>query len=193
MSNNEIKEIKRIVKNYKDSLPEIKILIFGPSEQNPDTYASKCFQKRIDIKTSLSGRNCIVILPEEAFNEAKKQGTIQNITAFEKYLIEQEYDLVMFLYVPNCPGVDHELSLFSALPEDCVRKMLLFYAQDGKFDPEWAIKDKIKFIRGGHGRVEPFCENDIDQCHVREKATEIIEEVRTFLGMHPYKKYEGVR
>lgn len=192
MSNNEIEEIRQMVKKYEDSLPQLRILIFGPSQRNTNEYARKCFHKRINIKKSLSNKNCVAIFPEEAFNEAKKQGrNIQNITNFEKYLIEHHCDLAIFLYVPKCPGVDHELSVLSILPE-CVRKTLLFYAHDSEYNSRWSVNDKIDFIKGGGGRIEPFCQDDIDQCHIRKKVIQEIERVRRFLSMYPYKKHEGV-
>jgi hypothetical protein len=106
-------------------------------------------------------------------------------------LIERHCDLAIFLYVPQCPGVDHELSVFSTLPE-CIRKILLFYAQDSEYNAAWTVNDRIDFIMGGNGRVEPFCRDDIEKCRIQEKITQQIESVRRFLSMHPYKKYKGV-
>lgn len=192
MYDGKIKDSNQIIENYKKSLPQLKVLIFGPSEQNPFDYARKCFNKRVNIKKCLLDKNCIAILPEEEFKEAKKQGKdIQNITAFEKYLIEHECDLAVFLLVPKCPGVDHELSVFSILPE-CVKKILLFYAKDCDYESNWTLEDKIDFIEGGNGRVESFCQDDIVQCRVQEKILQEIEKVRRVLSMLPHKKYRGV-
>jgi len=193
MYDNEIENLKRMVKGYEDSLPKLQILIFGPSKQNPDKYAQKCFRKRHKIKEILTNKNHITILPEEAFDEARRQGKeYPNITSFEKYLIEQQCDLAVFLYIPNCPGVAHELSAFSIIP-DCVRKIYFFYAKDCEYNSKWTLKDNIDFVKGGNGRVDSFCQNDIEQCKLREKIIKIVESVTRFLSMHPYKKYEGVK
>ncbi len=193
MHDNEIEVLKRMVKEYEESLPNLKILIFGPGERNSDEYAQKCFRKRCEIKEILTKKNHFAILPEEAFDEAKRQGKeYSNITSFEKYLIEQQCDLAIFLYIPKCPGVAHELSAFSVIPE-CVRKIYFFYGKDCEYNSEWTLNDKEDFVIGGNGRVDSFCKNDIEQCELRKKIINIVECVRRFLSMHPYKKYEGVK
>ena len=193
MTNSEIETIKGMVKGYEDSLQKIKlkILIFGPGKGNPDGYAKACFNKRLQIKQLLTNKDHDAILPEEAFEEAKRQGKeYPNITAFEKHLIEHHCDIALFLYIPNCPGVDHELSVFSVLP-DCVQKIYCFHANDCEHHPEWPPKDKIDFICGGKGHLDSFCKNDIDECNVSKKVLEISESVRRFLVFHPYKKYKA--
>lgn len=193
MYDNEIESLKRMVKGYEDSLPKLQILIFGPGKQNPDKYAQKCFRKRYKIKEILTNKNHIAILPEEAFGEARRQGKeYPNITSFEKYLIEQQCDLAVFLYVPNCPGLAHELSVFSII-QDCVRKMYFLYAKDCEYNSKWTLKDNIDFVKGGNGRVDSFCQYDIEQCKLREKIIKIVEGITRLLSMHPYKKYEGVK
>ncbi|MBZ9577999.1 hypothetical protein KJA13_03090 [Patescibacteria group bacterium] len=193
MHDNEIEVLKRMVKGYEESLPKLKILIFGPGERNPNEYAQKCFRKRREIKEILTNKNHFAILPEEAFDEARRQGKeYSNITSFEKYLIEQQCDLAVFLYVPKCPGVAHELDVFSIIPE-CVRKIYLFYGKDCQYNSEWTLKDKEEFVIGGSGHVDSFCQNDIEKCELGKKIIKIVENVRRFLSMHPYKKYEEVK
>lgn len=192
MSNRELEIISDMVKGYEESLQklELKILIFGPGEGNPDEYAQMCFSKRHQIKQLLIDKKHFAILPEEAYEEAKRQGKdYPNITGFEKYLIESRCDIALFLCVPNCPGVDHELSIFSILP-DCVQKIFCFYAND--CDNHWSMEDKIDFIRGGNGHLESFSKNDIHECNVSKKILKIAESRRTFLGLYPYIKYKGV-
>ena len=193
MNNSEIETIRSIVRGYEDSIQklELKILIFGPGEGNPDEYAKICYNKRLQIKKLLTDKNHTAVLPEEAYKEAKVQGKdYPNITAFEKYLIEYYCDIALFLYVPNCPGVDHELSVFSVLPE-CVQKIYCFYANDCEF--HWTIDDKIDFIRGGKGYLNSFCKNDIHICNVSKKILEIAESTKRVLGFYPHKKYKGVK
>lgn len=193
MHDNEIEDLNRMVKGYENSLPKLSILIFGPGERNPDEYGQKCFRKRCEIKEFLKNKNHTAILPEEAFYEAERQGKdYPNITSFEKYLIEQQCDIAIFLYVPNCPGVSHELSVFSTIPE-CVRKIYFFYAKDCVYNSIWTLNDQIDFINGGNGRVDSFCQNDIEQCELRNKIIKKVECVARFLSMHSYKKYKGMK
>ena len=193
MHDNEIEDLKCMVKGYENSLPKLSILIFGPGERNPDEYGQKCFRKRCEIKEFLKNKNYTAILPEEAFLEAKKQGKeYTNITSFEKYLIEYQCDIAIFLYVPNCPGVAHELSVFSTILE-CVRKIYFFYAKDCVYNSKWTLSDQIDFINGGNGCVDSFCQNDIEQCELRKKIIKKVESVARFLSMNSYKKYKGMK
>lgn len=193
MPNDEIETIKLMLKGYEASLPKLNILIFGPGESNRDEYANKCFRKRCEIKQFLKEKNHIAILPEEAFEEAKRQGKVYpNIIHFEKYLLEQCCDVAIFLYVPKCPGVDHELSTLATIPE-CTRKILLLHATDCEYDSTWSFNDRIDFIRGGNGRTETFCQEDVDRCHLRERIVRVVESMARFLSLHPYKKYEEVQ
>jgi len=192
MSNSEIETIRRMVKGYEDSLQKLKLilLIFGPGERSPDEYANICYNKRLQIKKLLTDRNYNAILPEEAYEEAKAQGKdYPNITAFEKYLMNC-CDIALFLYVPNCPGVEHELSVFSVLP-GCLEKIYCFYANDCEF--HWTKNDRIDFIRGNRGHLESFCKNDIYECNVSKKVLEIAESMRRCLGFYSHKKYKGVK
>jgi hypothetical protein len=189
MSSNEIEIIKEMVRGYKAQLPRLTILVFGPGEKNPDDYAKKCFKKRQEIRTFLGNKNHNVILPEDAYCEAKRQNVEDlTITSFEKYLIEK-CDLAIFLHVPNCPGVEHELSTFATMPE-CIRKILLFHANDCKYDSPWVFSDRIKQIKGGNGRIETFCQNEIQQCHLRKRLAVVVESIVSLLSIYPYKKYE---
>jgi len=193
MSGNEIEKIRIMVKGYEESLPKLNILIFGPGELNPNEYAKKCFRKRREIKEFLKGKEHSAVLPEEAFEEAKRQGKdYPHIIPFEKYLVEQCCDVAIFLYVPNCPGVNYELSIFSTLPH-CTRKIMFLYGNDCEYHPQWVFNDKVDLVKGGNGRVETFCQTDIEECHLREKIIKTIDSISRFLSMHPYKKYEGVR
>lgn len=192
MISNEIEIIRDIVKGYKDQLPRLTILVFGPGEKNPDDYAKKCFKKRYEIKSFLGNKNHNVILPEEAYCEAERQNLEGlTITSFEKYLIER-CNLAIFLHVPNCPGVEHELSTFATMPE-CIRKILLFHANDCNYDPDWVFRERIVQIKGGNGRVETFSQNEIEQCHLRKRLTDIVESIASLLSLYPYKKYEDSR
>jgi hypothetical protein len=190
MVNNEIEIIRDIVKGYKEQLPRLYILVFGPGERNPDNYAKKCYKKRYEVKSFLRSKNHNVILPEEAYSEARRQNTESlTITSFEKYLIER-CDLAIFIHVPNCPGVEHELSAFTTMPE-CIRKILLFYANDCNYNPEWVFNERIAQIKAGNGRVDTFSQNEIEQCHLRKRLALIVESMVSLLSLYPYKKYEG--
>jgi hypothetical protein len=189
MISDEIEIIRNLVKGYKDQLPRLTILVFGPGKKNQDSYAKKCFKKRYEIRSFLREQNHKAILPEEAYQEAKRlnhEGL--TITSFEKYLIEQ-CDLAIFLHVPNCPGVEHELSTFATMP-GCIRKMLLFHANDCNYDPKWVFQERVKQIKGGNGRIETFSENEIEQCHLRKRLIDIIGFIVSLLSLYPYKKYE---
>lgn len=189
MSAHEIEFIRELVRGYKAHLPKLNILVFGPGEKNPDDYAKKCFKKRLEIKSFLVNENHTAILPEEAYCEAKHQNVEDlTITSFEKHLIEQ-CDLAIFLHVPSCPGVEHELSTFASMPE-CIKKILLFHANDCSYDPTWVFHERIKQIKGGNGRVEAFSQNEIEQCHLRERLKDIVESMVSLLSLYPYKKYE---
>jgi hypothetical protein len=72
MNSDEIDFIREMIRGYRAQQPKLNILVFGPSEKNPDDYAKKCFKKRLEIKSFL-GNTHTVILPEEAFYEAKCQ------------------------------------------------------------------------------------------------------------------------
>jgi hypothetical protein len=189
MINDEIEIIRDMVKGYRAQLPRLRILVFGPSEKNPDPYAKKCFKKRHEIRSHLEGENHNAILPEEAYNEAKREN-VENltITSLEKYLIEH-FDLAIFLHVPHCPGVEHELSTFATMPE-CTRKILLFHANDCQYDSGWVNAERISQIKGGNGLVETFSQNDIEQCNLRKRVTEIVQCMVSLYSLYPYKKYE---
>jgi len=191
----EIEDIKKsIVEGYENSLQKLnlKILIFGPGQGNIDEYAKACFKKRLEIKKILIEKNHTPILPEEAFEEAERQGKeYPNITAFERYLIEN-CDISIFLHVPNCPGVDHELSAFSSVPE-CARKIHYFYANDQDIKLYWPQDDNIDFIRGSGGRSDSFCREDIGKCNISKKILETVDSMRRVLVSYPYKKYKEVK
>lgn len=184
-----------MVKKYENALQKekLKVLIFGPGKGNPDEYAKACYNKRLQIKKLLIENKHNAVLPEEAYEEAKKQGKeFSNITAFEKYSIEHWCDIAVFIYVPNCPGVEHELSAFSGLPE-CVSKIYCFYANDCKSHSAWTLNDNIGFIRGGKGHLDTFCRDDINKCKVGKKVSEIAEDIRIVSIYYTYVKYKGVR
>lgn len=190
MSADEIEFIKEMVRGYKAQLPRLNILVFGPGEKNPDSYAKKCFKKRYEIKSFLGNKNHTAILPEEAYCEAKRQNLEDlTITSFEKYLIEQ-CSLAIIIHVPNCPGVEHELSTFATIPE-CIRKILLFHANDCNYGSNWVFSERVKRIKGGNGRVETFSQNEIEQCHLRKKIADVVDSMVSLLSLYPYKKYEG--
>lgn len=186
-SNDEIEIIKEMVRGYRAQQPKLNLLVFGPGEGNPDDYASKCFKKRYEIKSFFANSH-IVILPEEAYCEAKRQNVRDlTITSFEKFLLEQ-CDLAIFLHISNCPGVEHELSTFSIMP-DIIRKILLFHAIDCDYDSNWVFDERIKRIKGGNGRVETFSQNDIEQCHLRKRIAEVVGCMVSLRSLFPYKKY----
>lgn len=190
MSSREIEAIKNKVKNYEDSLrkPELKILIFGPGEGNLDEYARACSDKRKQIKQLLVEKSFNAKFPEEAYEEAKRQGKEhQNITLFEIYLMEHECDIALFLYAPNCPGVEHELGVFS-MHKDLVHKIYCFHPNDCEL--RWPVSDSLDFIRGGKGHLESFCKSDIFECHVSTKVLKIVESIRRVEGYHTHIKYK---
>lgn len=194
MSRDEIEAIKNMIKGYRDSVRKVKleVLIFGPGQKNTDSYAKMCYVKRLEMKKVLQANDHIAILPEEACEKAKKElKEYSNVSDYERYLIQHHCDIAVFLYVPNCPGVDHELSEFSVLPE-CVGKIYFFYANDCNFDPKWPLNDKIGFVRGGGGYWDNFCQKDIAECNVSKKVLEIADDMRRFLAYCPHIKYKGV-
>lgn len=193
MSNDEIHEIWEIVEGYQKTLRKtrLRFLIFGPGKDNPDPYAKDCYGKRLQLKEVLKNENHFAILPEEAYNEAKKQGKdVKNITDFERYLIEDHCDIAFFLYLPNCIGLDHELSFFSARPE-CVRKLYCFYANDS--GRHWSQEDKFDFIQVGGGQLYPFSRKQITDCDLNEKVLEVVGRLRIFSRYFPHKKYKGIK
>lgn len=193
MDSKELKAISDMIKGYEDSLQklELTVLIFGPGEENTDAYAKACFNKRNQIKQLLTNNKFIAILPEEAHKVAESQGKAPNIiTSFEKHLLIEHCDIAIFIWLPNCTGLQHELSAFSDSPE-CVRKMHCFFATDHPH--RWMTQDIEKLIRGGGGRLEDFCKNDVNSCNVSTKVLEIAENTRTFLNFHPHLKYKGVK
>lgn len=190
MNKNEIDAIKSMIEKYVESRPKLTILIMGPGKDNKDDYAQKCYKKRCQIKDFLTKNGHRASLPETRYEEAKRNGVeVLNITEFERYLIDQS-NQVIILYVPNCPGVDHEVSVFSISPE-CVRKLYFLYGSDCRYTQTF-FKDKIDFIEGGNGKVEQFCKNEVEECSLLTRVGQRIEQVARFHSMSPYKKYEGV-
>jgi hypothetical protein len=189
-SEDEIEFIKDLVKSYRTRIPKLKLLVFGPGEKNPDEYAIKCYNKRLAIRQVLRN-NHTVIFPEEALNVAQREGVEgKPIILFEKHLVEQS-DCAIFISCPNCPGIEHEISVFATFPE-CVRKILFFYAKDREYGSNWVLEDWLKLLKGGGGKVDPFSEEDLDECHVMKKIEDEIQNIATFCSIYPYKKYGGV-
>jgi hypothetical protein len=184
----EIELINSMVKSYRDKTPRLKLLVFGPGEGNPDVYAKKCYLKRVEIRDSLRN-NHTVIFPEEAYCAAKAQGLDLDTITYEKQMMEQT-DFSIFIYVPNCPGVDHELSTFSIIPE-CTRKMLLFYANDCKYSSQWVHDEIVNHTQGGGGQIHTFNQKDLEQCNLKKRIQNSVMNLAAFALLYPYKKYGG--
>jgi hypothetical protein len=84
------------------------------------------------------------------------------------------------------------LSTLTTMPE-CIRKILLFHANDCNYNSNWVFNERIQRIKGGNGRVETFSQNEIEQCHLRKKLKEVAESIVSLLSLYPYKKYADSR
>lgn len=192
MSTNELHEFEKMIENYEKRLKSIqlKILILGPSKDNPDSYARDCYKKRVEIKNELIKNGHRAYFPEEIKEEAERRGKqIPNITVFEKSLAD-DCDLIIVIYSPKSHGVYHEVSVFCDI-ENVARKIWLFYAEDYPYESSWTLNDKIIFIKGNGGEVEPFTQEDIRNCSILRKIMDHVEEMRITYLLHPYRKYTG--
>lgn len=181
--------IDGILKRYQESIKKqsLKVLIFGPGKNNTDSYAKICYEKRLKIKEILIQNNYSALLPEEAFEMAKVNGVIiENTTIFEKSLINDESDIVFFIVLPNCKGVSHELSHFTAIPS-IVKKLNCFFASE--YENYWTENDIRDIIDVGHGSVNMFCKADVEICNLTGKILEIADKVKRFSRYFQYERY----
>jgi hypothetical protein len=183
-----------MLERYKSSLPKLTIFIFGPGQHNTNEYATRCFNKRCQIKSALDNQHD-VFFPEEIHEMAKADGMdVSNVTVFESYLLNEEADIVVVIFCLNASGVQAELIAFSQ-HQECADKMYVFYDTtfytrgDGRF---WHVNDALDLIEGNNGKTESFMETEIDSCSLLTRVTKMVERRRRALSISHFKKYQGV-
>lgn len=194
MKDSEISDIKNMLKVYKSSLPKLTIFLLGPGKHNADLYAKKCYKKRCQIKNELE-REHKVFFPEDIYEEAKRDNNIDvsNILFLENYLIKNEADTVVMIFVLNASGLQAEIVAFSQ-HQEIAEKMCVFYDStyyeygNTKF---WQINSALDLIDGHNGKIKPFTEDKIDDCSLLTKIKNMIEQKRRALFLLHYKKYRG--
>ena len=70
--------------------------------------------------------------------------------------------------------------------------ILFVYANDRKYGSDWAFEDWLELFKVGGGRVDTFCEEELDECRVRIKVEDEIKRIAALCSMYPYKKYGGI-
>jgi hypothetical protein len=182
----EVEIINNLIDIFDTSISSnsLRILIFGPGEYNVEPYSILCYNKRLQIKELLNQNGHDALLPEDLYKKANAQGIPpKNVTLFEKLLIDNHCDFAIFLYLPKCLGLEHELSTFSILP-DIASKMICFY--DESTTKHWTLKDRFDFILKNGGQIEEFNEEDIRICNVATKAIERAENLRRIAFYLPF-------
>ena len=190
----EIDSIKEMINVYKQSLPKLKIIIFGPGEDNPDPYAQKCYRKRCQIKQTLEEDNDVFFF-EDLQEEAERSGNfLGNTLVFETIISRENADCILTIFALKSSGLQGELCAFSQ-HEDLSRKMKVFYDStyyNRDCRRHWQIDDALNLIDGFNGLTEPFTENDIDSCSLLTKAKKIIAKERNASALLPRKKYQEI-
>lgn len=192
MSDDELIEIKKIIKQFKKALPKLTIYILGPGQFNKNEYARKCYGKRCQIRDALSDEH-EVFFPEQIAKAAESEGfRIRNQSMFEIVTMkEEDINLIIMIFVTNASGLQAELVAFSQHPK-LAEKMWVFYDTtyytlgDNK---SWFINDALDLIDGHKGRILSFTENDITECSLISKIEELVEQYKRALYYSIYKKY----
>lgn len=195
MDNDEISEIKGVLKRYNESLPKFTILLLGPGQHSSEEYNKKCYDKRLKLKSALKEDNNKVLFSEDISEIAKQENDpILNMIEFEEYLLKDEADMVIFIFVLNAPGLQGELDAFSQLKQYatkiCVYHDTTYYKRGDR--THWQIDDVLNKIEGNGGRVYQFTEEDINSCSLATEIKKSIKSRRVVVDILPYKKYSGV-
>jgi len=193
MYDEELFEIKQMIKRYKRSLPELCIVILGPGKHNSDLYAKKCYNKRCQIKRELKSEHNVFFF-EEIYEKAKQENIdVPNILQFEIVLAREEPDVIIAIFALEALGLQAEIVAFSQ-HQDIAEKMYVFYDSthynrgDSKY---WQVNNALDLIEGHNGKTEPFVEKDIDECRLLYKIKNLIEQKRRALSILPYIRYGG--